>query len=70
MGVFGLIATAILGWLVLPRRLQANPVEGLCLGFALAAFGISVEMLFFDLGGLGWNTRGLSSLRGLPGPCG
>ncbi len=55
MGVFGLIATAILGWLVLPRRLQANPVEGLCLGFALAAFGISVEMLFFDLGGLGWN---------------
>jgi len=55
MGVFGLAVTAILGWLVLPRRLQANPIEGLCLGFALAVFGISAEMFLFDLVGLGWN---------------
>ena len=55
MGLVGLLALAVLGWLVLPRRLEANPVEGLCLGFLLCAFGVSAEMFFFDLAGTGWN---------------
>ena len=55
MGLIGLVALAILGWLALPRRLEANPIEGVCLGFLLAALGASVEMLFFDLAGFGWN---------------
>ncbi|MEZ5362417.1 MAG: hypothetical protein R2748_08790 [Bryobacterales bacterium] len=57
MILLGLLLTAILGWLVLPRRWTAAPLEGLSLGFLLAAFGISVEMFVFGLVGLplcGW----------------
>ncbi|MCB1021314.1 MAG: hypothetical protein KDC27_15390 [Acidobacteria bacterium] len=57
MILLGLFLTAILGWLVLPRRWQAAPLEGLSLGFLLAAFGISAEMFLFSLTGLplcGW----------------
>ncbi len=52
MIVAGLILTALLGWLLLPRRLETSPLEGLALGFALVAFGVSVEM--FALGALGF----------------
>lgn len=48
----GLIVTAILGWLLLPRRLEASPLEGLALGFGLLAFGLSVEMFVLGAAGL------------------
>lgn len=51
MIVAGLILTALLGWLLLPRRLDASPVEGLALGFALLAFGISAEMFVMGVAG-------------------
>ena len=51
MIVAGLILTASLGWLLLPRRLDASPVEGLALGFALLAFGISAEIFVMGVAG-------------------
>ncbi len=65
MIVLGLILTAAIGWSLLPRRLGAGlvagPGAGLALGFALGAFGLSAEMFFFDLAGLGWNPWLLSA---------
>lgn len=51
MIVAGLILTALLGWLLLPRRLDASPVEGLALGFALLAFALSAEMFLMGAAG-------------------
>ncbi len=48
----GLALTAVLGWLALPRRLDAGPPGGLALGFLWASFGISVELFAFSLVGL------------------
>ncbi|MBI1355113.1 MAG: hypothetical protein GC160_12260 [Acidobacteria bacterium] len=42
----GLILTALLGWLLLPRKLEAGPAEGLSMGFCLGAFALSVELFF------------------------
>ena len=47
----GLIVTALFGWLLLPRRLEAGPLEGLSLGFALVAFGLSAELFLFGIAG-------------------
>ena len=55
MIVLGLALTAVLGWLTLPRRLEAGPVSGLALGFLWASFGISVELFLFDRLGLPGN---------------
>ena len=52
MVYLGLILTALLGWLLLPRRLQAGPAEGLAAGFCLAAFAVSVEMFAAGAAGL------------------
>ena len=52
MIVAGLVLTALLGWLLLPRRLEALPLEGFSVGFALVAFGLSVEL--FVMGAMGF----------------
>ena len=54
MTLLGFILVTTLGWLMLPRKLGLGPVGGLSAGFALGTFGLSVEMFFFDLAGLGW----------------
>ena len=51
----GMILPAICGWLLLPRRWQAHPLEGLALGFLLLAFGISAELFFLSAAGVPWN---------------
>jgi hypothetical protein len=51
----GLLLTALCGWLLLPRRWQAHPLEGLGLGFLLTAFGLSAECFFLSIAGLPWN---------------
>ncbi len=43
MIALGLILTALCGWLLVPRRWQAHPLEGLAMGFLLVAFGLSLE---------------------------
>jgi len=54
-----LLLTALAGWALLPRRLDAGPIAGLSLGFLGATFFISVEMFVFDLFGIGWNRLAL-----------
>ena len=51
----GLLLTAACGWLLLPRRWGAHPIEGLALGFLLAAFGLSAECFFLSAAGISWN---------------
>jgi hypothetical protein len=55
MILLGLLLTASLGWLLLPRRWGANPLEGLALGFLLVAFGLSAEAFFLSAAGVPWN---------------
>ncbi len=55
MIVLGLALTAVLGWLTLPRKLDADPVAGLSLGFLWMTFGISVELFVLDRLGLPGN---------------
>jgi hypothetical protein len=55
MIVLGLTLTAVFGWLLLPRRWEAHPLEGLALGFLLASFGISVEVFFLEVAGIPWS---------------
>ena len=57
MILLGLILTALCGWVLVPRRWQAHPLEGLALGFLLAAFGLSVEAFLLGIAGAvpnGW----------------
>jgi hypothetical protein len=51
----GLFATCIIGWRMLPARLEMGVPAKLSFGFAAGAFAISIEMFLLDLAGLGWN---------------
>ena len=60
MILLGLALTTLCGWLLTPRRWKVHPLEGLALGFLLAAFGLSVE--YFLLGAAGVAVNGWLAL--------
>lgn len=76
MIALGLLLTALLGWLCLPRRMELGPIGGLSLGFLAMSFGLSVELFLFSLVGLPLNawlavlpwivTAGWSTVRSAP----
>ena len=59
MVYLGLLITCLIGWILLPPKLELGFVAKLSFSFAAGVAALSVQMFAYGLAGLAWSTAGL-----------